>query len=180
MSAYMNLLLKLAILFQWNYVMPQKSPHVPDKFYNIGGVLSSNDSEIHFSTTIAVSILDFSMYIHLFLFVHIFAVAYASFLILLLFTFHLCRCSFSFIYLFIYISYTTKWSKNQVCSMIWKLLTFERSGEYFLFIGWYKGYRCMTRICMTLRSTLLSISKLWSRVFSGAFFLFLVLCFFYT
>lgn len=55
MSAYMRFVLKLAILLQWNCVMPQKSPHGTDLFYNIGGVLSSNESEIHFSTTIAVS-----------------------------------------------------------------------------------------------------------------------------
>lgn len=60
MSTYMKLLLKLTILLQWNCVTPQKSPNVPDKFYNIGGVLSSNESEIHFSTTIAVSVPPFS------------------------------------------------------------------------------------------------------------------------
>lgn len=59
MTAYIKLFVKLIILLQWEweYVMPQKTPPGPDMFFNIGGVLSSNESEIYFSTTIAVSMI---------------------------------------------------------------------------------------------------------------------------
>lgn len=53
-----NFFLKILLIGQLKFAALQKSSAENDNnptYYNIGGVLSTNDSEAHFSTTIAVS-----------------------------------------------------------------------------------------------------------------------------
>lgn len=55
--------LSLICLLQMKLVALQKSLSTENSsYYNIGGVLSTNESESHFSTTIAVSIFLYYLY----------------------------------------------------------------------------------------------------------------------